>query len=292
MLCGTSALASHEKEYLVKLIRFSLAVLLVVLGGVVCAEGLSKAQLDDVARRIIGDYQGLVSGPSTDEYVMALDNFGQMVKQNKIALRVVEDPSPSLLKAMAFQVDWETGNSYIEFKRTALEMYEDNKSVIYSILTHELWHAYAYAQSPAGFKDIEIDPFEDAMYQADAYYVEAKFIASVLIPKGFKTSKFEQYLSECYRNHALSSFTAIFNGEDLFIIRSLYDIRDKRQKGTIAQGAVYQEATAVGNAALEGYRKVDKDSDPFEEYTCLIGLYTFNRYAQTLVSQTEKSRTN
>lgn len=253
---------------------------------------LAEPRLDETAVAVLRDYELTVEGRPDSEYVLARDNFVSMRNAGKIAIKILDEPCESLLRAMEFQVNWETGRAFLAVNKAALLMYQENKSVVYSMITHELWHAYAYAQDPAGFKDYNTDPFEKMMYQSDAYHVEGKFITEVLLPKGFTVSRFEQYLSDCYKAASIDSFTIVFSAEDVSIARTLYEIREKRLRGAIMQDELYMQAATLGRSTLSNFKKLPNESSQFETYARWIGLITFDRYVKILVNQTEKTRSN
>jgi hypothetical protein len=268
------------------------SVIFLLIGGLEPARAINQSDPGSIVTQILSDYESVVSGPPNAEYVMAKDNYESMRKSGKIQVRILEESVDSLLKTMDFAVDWKTGHTYLDINLAALPMYEKYKTVFYSMLTHELWHAYAYVQDPVGYKDFTTDPFEKMMYQSDAYAIEAKFIGSILIAKGFKVTPFEQYLYDCYKGDSMFSFTSIFSAEDIFIGRALYGVREKRLQGGLDQGGVYEQCTAIGKGAIASFEKLNESSKSFDVYTGWISLFTFDYYVKLLVNQTEKQRAN
>jgi hypothetical protein len=272
--------------------RLGTTICALILGTVAYCS--AESQLDSIAltKQILSDYEAISTGPLHAEYVLAKDNFLSMREGRRIEVRIIDEPVSSLLQTMALSINWTTGMAYIDVNRKALTLYPKYKTVFFSMLTHELWHAYAYVQDPKGFKDFATDPFEKMMYQSDAYFVEGKFISEVLIPKGYKLTYFETYLSDCYKANSLSSFTSLYDSEDILVARELYKIREKKRAGGLDQSGLYKQCTLIGRNLLENLSNQTKDSKDFDVFCNWVSLFTFDNYAKTLVKQTETQRTN
>lgn len=87
----------------------------------------------------------------------------------------------------------------IVVNRALLGKYRQDRSIIHSVLIHEMHHAYDYLVNGDHFQRYAGDKqhYEHILYETDAYISEGIFINACLKPNGYKLTEFEQFLSSC-----------------------------------------------------------------------------------------------
>jgi hypothetical protein len=87
----------------------------------------------------------------------------------------------------------------IVINRALLAKYRQNRSIIHSVLIHEMHHAHDYLQSGDHFLRYAGDKqhYEHILYETDAYISEGIFINTCLKPNGYRLTDFEHFLSNC-----------------------------------------------------------------------------------------------
>ncbi len=274
----------------------AIAILLIASLVAVYSQNRSDEGLIEQLKSIMDDYSVLVENYSDNSnFRKAYDEFLKNMKVGKISLNISTESIDSLLSGLRFDRTINENNvsqekAYLTFHSAAIENYENNTSIIYSMITHELWHAYAFSQWPNQVKEYHTDPFEEIMYEADAYYVEAEFIEKVLVERKIALSKFETYLLKCYQENALSSFLIVFMHADLSLIRTLYDLRNGYTTGTIKIDEVYNQLINLGKTIIENYIRNASNDGKWEWYVGFTIANTYQKYMTTLINQIEKGR--
>jgi hypothetical protein len=248
--------------------------------------------LIEQARSILKDYSQLLEQASErSPYTTAYREFNQSWGDNTVSVRISEDPCTSLLSALALDVDWENGLVWLEINAAAISMYPRHQSIIFSMLTHELWHFSCYLHYPDELRRSREDPFERVMFETDASFMEAQFIEDVMLASGRSITDFESYLVRCHQSGSLRSFTSIFMGVDSTVVDDLYLLRSDLLQGTISQDDLYQKAILLGGRIEDEFTITNEEQQAWERFSRVTSCDTFRQFIAHLVNQTEKTRT-
>jgi hypothetical protein len=256
------------------------------------AQDEGGSALIEKARSILKDYSALLEqAPDESPYATAYREFNQSWSDDTVSVRISEAPCASLLSALALDVDWENDLAWLEINTAAISMYPQHQSIIFSMLTHELWHFSCYLHYPNELRHYQDDPFERVMFETDASFMEAQFIENVLRATGRSITDFESYLARCYQSGSLRSFTSLFMGVDSTVVDELYLLRSDLLRGTISQEDLYQKAIVIGGRIKDEFTITNEKQQAWERYARFTSCDTFRQFIVHLVNQTEKTRT-
>jgi hypothetical protein len=238
--------------------------------------------------KIINSYEALIksSGNKNSHYYKAYEHYLSILKNNQSTFSLDMNNENTIYSGASFNVNWETGNNKVSIGYRLIDIYNDFPSLVYSILTHEIWHAYDYHINNESFKSSKSDPFEQVLYEMDAIYVEAQFISDVVIDN-YKTSKFEDYLYSTFINNQLDMFSIVNTKIDIAVIHKLYNAKhdfyiDKNM-------SKLDEVLGAESVRLVDNYHNRNENDLFNEYISLVSIDTYQKFSTILFKQIEGS---
>jgi len=238
-------------------------------------------------QEILNSYEAflLQYGNSESQYFRAYETFKSKLESGETAFKFNPDNQETLKGAAKFNYNENDGEYYISAGTGLINIYKTSPSFVYSVLTHEHWHARDYIVDRDSFLRQLYDPFESEYYEADALYVEAMFVDEVLMANGFPITKFESYLLDCYRDNALSSLTSAMYKSDISVLHFLSDViaefGDESDRPTMDT-----KLEQKGLTLLDKFHAARNDDD-WEKYSSLVSIKTFVEYSAVTFRKTE-----
>ncbi len=225
-------------------------------------------------------------GRIDSDYYKAFLHFKEKLVNNETSFALDIKNSNLIDDSAGFKVSNETDDYYISIGYRLVDVYDKHPYLIYSILTHEIWHAYAYITNPEGFMMQNTDPFEKALYEIDAIHTEGLFINEVLISNNFKLTNFESYLGSCYQKNKMNDFTSPLLKVDLITLDDLYTLRNEYYINK-DKGKLDSELGTIGSNLLGYYNESLDADDSWYTYKITIALHTYHQFSVILFQQTE-----
>lgn len=167
------------------------------------------------------------------------------------------------------------------------DLYETRPSVALSIIAHELQHARDFFTQREYFETSYHNEIKKYMFEADAIYIEAMFVAEVLEPKGYNLSRWEKYLARMYRARSLESIFMAAMGIDLDILHAVYELGGREHNG-LGHGAVQSELVELLESNLETARE-GRAEEPWMRYVTYAQINSAVLLSQELIRVTEGS---
>ncbi|MCK4907227.1 MAG: hypothetical protein KAS64_06740 [Spirochaetes bacterium] len=172
-------------------------------------------------------------------------------------------------------------------KKRLLTQFKTQPSIVYSILIHELHHAYDYYKQRKHFigaaKKIH---FEKVLYEFDACISEAIFIAKVLIPEKYKLTKFETFLYKSHKAGHIFVFAAYILGVDIQVIFNIYN----EYMSASSLKKTFNKFIFTGKRLLGMYKKAKKSKNKTQKYYTIIALKTYIKYTPSLFVETIRKK--
>ncbi len=226
------------------------------------------------------------NGNKESDYYKAFILFKEKLDASETTFSLDISNSNLIDGGARFRISEELNEYYISIGYKLVDIFDFYPTLIFSILTHEIWHAYAYVTNPEGFLMHDSDPFEKQLYEFDAIINEAIFIDETLINSNFILTDFENYLRSCYVEKKITDFISPTLKVDYYTINDLYDIRNEYY---IDMDKVKLDTSLgkIGANLLKYYNESLTTEDPWFTYKILIGLKTYYDYSIVLFKQTE-----
>ena len=243
--------------------------------------GIQKMQV------ILNEYESFILKYANrdSEYFKAYNLFKEKLNAEETYFAYNPENRKTLIGGAGFSWDPESDNYYISIGAGLVEIYDSSPSLVYSIITHELWHARDYLVNYEGFLNHLHDPFENCYYEADALFVEAMFIEETMIANDFPITPFESYLVDCHRKNNLGGITTALNAYDLSVLHSLTGIIDGF--GGIDDRAYLDHAIAnLGRRLLNNYNHADPENK-WIHYASLVSMKTWLEFLKPTFGYTE-----
>lgn len=238
--------------------------------------------------RLLNQYEQfmLEKGNRSSEYYTAFELFTEKLYANETIFSLDTNNSNLVSGGAHFQISEDKESYFISVGYKLVDIYDFYPTLIYSILTHEIWHAYAYITNPDGFLMQDTDPFEKLLYEFDAIYYEGLFIEESVKGSGFILSDFEDYLQKCYKENQMSDFISALYKVDYYSINTLYNLRNEyyelKNREVLDQGI-----KELGEMILKYYQESVTGDDLWFRYKMLVAIQTYTEYSVVLFKQTE-----
>ena len=238
-------------------------------------------------RQILNKYEEmlLTYGNPESHYYEAYEVFKAKLESGETSFRYNPTNTDPLKGSANFSHNDQSGEYFISAGPGLVEIYETCPSFVFSVLTHEHWHARDFIVDRQNFLRQLDDPFEAEYYEADAIVVEAMFINEVLVSNGFPISKFESYLLDCARDNQIGSFTSAMYQTDLAVLHRLSDIVDGF-RGIEDRSSMDEQLESEGRSLLRKYQEAVL-SDDWQVYSSLVSMRTFVDFSATTFKKTE-----
>lgn len=238
--------------------------------------------------RLLNQYEKFMlnNGNKNSDYYKAFELFTEKLKSNDTHFSLDINNQNLINGGAKFEITDNNNSYFISVGYKLVDIYDFYPTLIYSILTHEIWHAYAYITNPQGFLIQETDPFERLLYEFDAIYYEAQFIYDSVINSDFILTNFEEYLHLCYSENVMDDFISAQLKIDYFSLNSLYQLRneyyEQRNKERLDIGL-----REFGENLLKYYQESLTENNEWFTYKILVALKTYYNYTIILFKQTE-----
>ncbi|MBN1798882.1 MAG: hypothetical protein JW822_09910 [Spirochaetales bacterium] len=163
-------------------------------------------------------------------------------------------------------------------EKNLLALYPRQKSLVFSLLIHEMQHAYNYFIDYKAFTSTYNNLLENYLYEMDAYHVEALLIRDVLIPHKLPLTDFGKLLVSSFKNDNLDYFSYVFKNLDMSLVYYLCDVTLDKQS---AEKNI-REFIRVGNQLIDSFEFPEQDNE-WNRFITLIPMHTYCRFIQQYV---------
>lgn len=184
---------------------------------------------------------------------------------------------------------------YILLNKNVIDVFYYQESIVFSMLMHEIQHAYDYYTNYGLFEVSDENILEGYMFQMDALYLEVLLIEKFLVPNDYKITDFEKKLLESHQKNNLAEFSQIFETTDMKLIYKLYHLMNNKD----SYENNFKEIINTGNALIDDFNKIDNfkevkdEKDEWLKYQILVSLYSFTKYinqvAYTIINSKYKN---
>jgi hypothetical protein len=199
------------------------------------------------------------------------------LKENKIIFKIDLDNN-KILSGMFFRY-YDTGEINLVFGKTFLDTFQENKTIHYTILMHELRHLHDYLINREVFMNAKNDIKESYWYELDALRIEAEFIKYYLYGK-YTLSAFEKYFLNSFENDYLDSISILMERESMETFYYFNKLTDEY----IANN---NKNSIINSIVENGYKNIElynnKSDDRFNYFVKYIVLSTFRKYMLRLM---------
>jgi hypothetical protein len=220
------------------------------------------------------------SNPANEILVQRIDLIRSKIEHNKLLLLMTDEAlSNALFGAyFSFSLDNSKQKPVISLDKYLLALYPRQKSLVFSLLIHELQHAYNYFMNYKAFITTYNNLLENYLYEMDAYHVEALFIRDVLMTQNFPLTDFEKLLVSSFENDNLDYFSFVFKNLDMRLVYYLYNVTLNKQS---AEENI-EELIHVGKELIDFFKFPEQD-DEWKQFVSLIPMHTYCRFIQQCV---------
>jgi hypothetical protein len=217
------------------------------------------------------------SDPVNEILAQRIDLIRSKIEDNELLLLMTDEkPNNALFGAcFSFSLDNPSQKPVISLDKYLLALYPRQKSLVFSLLIHELQHAYNYFMNHEAFITTYDNLLENYFYEMDAYHVEALLIRDVLIPENFTLTDFEKLLISSFNNDNLDYFSFVFINLDMRLVYYLHNVTLNKQS---AEQNI-EELIRVGNELIDFFEFPEHDSK-WNQFVSLIPMHTYCRFIQ------------
>lgn len=246
-----------------------------------------------ILNQCLKDYFELVDANLSDDlyFAEAYKKMRSGINEGVLEFVIFNDEINNILESAEFRIYSESDPVRILIHKDILKLYPEKKTLLYSMISHEIWHYYDYTVDEENFKSASYDEFEDLMYQIDAYFIEGEFVQYILSDVYENLTYFEEYLLTCYEQKAMNGFTSIFMGIDHIVLDEIYKQKNRCVNGEISQDEFYDIFITYGESLFDENQISEEDSD-WIKYGKYITLNTFNLYFYKSINYIETRYTN
>ncbi len=240
------------------------------------------------AKTIMNSYRELIEGHPDKEahFVAAWDVYSRDWAADRTSVAISYESMSTWLPGASLNTYDGGARANVVMTADLIDLWETHPSFVYAVLTHEIWHYRDFATAYDHFRDAATDPYEEVMYEMDAYYVEAMFIDRVIVPAGFELSRFEDFLLRCYRSNSLWNFSNLFQQVDLRHLHHLYHLKGAWYRGDVDRAGVYEDLEAYTLKVLEENETSPDESD-WVRYSKMIAVKSYNRFLFLFIDTVE-----
>ncbi|MBN2547177.1 MAG: hypothetical protein JXB50_15350, partial [Spirochaetes bacterium] len=230
--------------------------------------------------RIFYDLYNLIyQNKDNNKYVYDTINFiKNKIEADELLLLVDHKSDNKNILAGAYFVADLKGRSknkpYILFDKSIISIYNYQKSIVYSLMIHEIRHAYDYYTNFGLFSVTDYNLLEKYRFQMDAIYAEALLIQNFLVPNNYSLTDFEKILLESLQKNNLHEYSVVFEMTDMHLIYRIYDFfgnNDSYEKN-------YKDLIEIGNKLLADFNGINNIDEDWKKYQIYISLYSYLRY--------------
>lgn len=168
----------------------------------------------------------------------------------------------------------EKNKPYILFNKNLIEIFNYQKSIVFSMFIHEIKHAYDYYTNYGLFKVTDNNMLEKYMFQMDALYIEALLLEKYLVPNNFNLTDFEKILLNSHQKNNLYDYSLIFELTDMKLVYYLYNL--VMDKNTYEDN--FKSITDIGKILIDGFEDINKEQDEWVKFRKLIAVYSYINY--------------
>jgi hypothetical protein len=218
--------------------------------------------------------------PANEILIQRIDLIKSKIEHNELLLLMTDEGLHNVLfgACFNFSLDDPTQKPVISLDKTLLSLYPRQKSLVFSLLIHEIQHAYNYFVDHEAFVTTYNNLLENYLYEMDAYHVEALFIRDVLIPQDYPLTDFEKLLVVSFENDNLDYFSFVFINLDMRLVYYLYNVTLNKQ--SVEKNI--EELLRVGNELIDLFKYPEQD-DKWNQFVSLIPMHTYCRFIQQYV---------
>jgi hypothetical protein len=258
-------------------------------GGQASAGGESlQARYLSRLEAVMTDYFDLMEehAPKSSHYYRSYREFRVRLERGETSVRLSMETEDTVYGGAWFSIREDTGEYWLSVGKGLIDVYHLYPSLMYSVITHELWHARDYLADPENYVRHNQDKMEKLLYEKDAIFVEAMFIDEVLVPLEYELSYFETYLLRCHQADSISSFYITFQIVDSSVVDYIAHWRREYFAGESAD-TVYAALMDIGRRQLDSYSRLAGTDGEWDRYTALAGLNAWFIYSIHVIEQIE-----
>ena len=199
-------------------------------------------------------------------YSLCIENIGN----GKIALEI--DPKLETILSGSWFSMKENNTVSLEFGIDLLNIYNKKRSIVHSILIHEMRHAYDYFVNHELFILGNTDEKQKYWFELDALHVEAQYIEECVDP--LERTKFEKYIYDSWIKDNLDSASVIIKRERMDTFFYFNNRVSEYYKDKSKKAEILVLIADYGDKILKAWNELDKN----KEYECTFLVTTINTY--------------
>ncbi len=211
-----------------------------------------------------------------------IDYIKKKIENNELLLLVDhKNESKDILTGAFFAAafDSQKNKPYILFNKNIINIFYRQKSIVFSMLIHEIRHAYDYFTNYGLFKVTINNLLERYLFQMDALHIEALLIKNFLIPNNYNLTEFEKILLDSFQNNNLYEYSLIFESTEMHLIYYLYELINNNE----TYEDCLNKVLGAGNNVLYDFKKLKDNDEDWKKYQVYISLYSYIKYINQIV---------
>lgn len=224
-------------------------------------------------------YDLIESNKANNKVVFEIINYIKKKIDNDELLLLVDhkNESKDILSGAFFSAvfgDSKKNKPYVLFNKNIIDVFYCQKSIVFSMLIHEIRHAYDYYTNYGLFKVTDKNRLERYMFQMDALHLEALLIKDFLIPNNYNLTDFEKILLESYQNDNLFDYSLIFESTDMHLIYYLYKLLNNSD----SYEDCLNKLIGAGNGVIDDFKKIKSSDEDWKKYRKYVSLFSYYNY--------------
>ena len=172
----------------------------------------------------------------------------------------------------------------ITVEEKLLRFHKDYRSLIMTILIHELSHANDFYKDREYMNSIRDNKLEKYLYEMDSIYIEAQF-AEAAQSQNYEMSPLETFLISSMKEDNLALASMILLQKDNKLIWYLIQIKDQFFNDERTLTSLLEEVESYGASLLDEWNLEHKESDlSWSKYGIMISMKSFQEFAGNILN--------
>lgn len=237
-----------------------------------------------IIESIFTEIEGLINNTSDSDILRQTFTISHnAILSGSIPIRL-DNKEISILSGASLNI-FVNGSAALSISPKLLDLYPQKKSIVFSIIMHELKHIHDFLTKNKAYMGSKEDIKESLWYELDAMYIESIFIEKCLSPN-MELTRFETYFLKSWQQDKMNSITLFLKNESRRIFFIFVQLEDDYNNNEYSRQEVYHELIKLGDSLLLNH--TDKISEyKFENYTNYIEINTYYNFLKRLINVIE-----